>query len=289
MRTCQDGNLNYTNPSYDFYTVVAPSDPRLANGGGYRILGLNTPKVSVPVGPPTAQTFMDQLSYTWNGVDTNFNWRGPKGIRFQGGTSTGRTQRETCYAALDAPNVRGREGADYLAGCKTLTPWQTSVKGSASYTIPKVDVLVATVFQSQPGTEITATLTYDKSEVTWNPASISRATAPCTGAVAATGLGCFGATGNANTVGVPLLLNNEMYGPRLNLIDVKFAKNIRFGGKRLTVGVDIYNFFNSDAITSYNTTYTRDNPATPQNENLWLQPILITPPRFARVQVQLNF
>src|SRR5207253_8224602 len=97
---------------------------------------------------PTVQTYMDALSYTWNGVDTNVNWRAPKGIRVQAGTSTGRTQRDTCFATLDNPNVRGREGAEYLAGCRTLTPWLTSIKGSASYTIPKVDVLIATVFQS---------------------------------------------------------------------------------------------------------------------------------------------
>ena len=130
VRTCQDGNLAYTNPSYDFYTVTAPTDPRLPNGGGYTILGLNDIKTTAPAGLPTAQTFMDELNYKWNGVDTNFNWRGPKGIRVQGGTSTGRTQRESCYASLDAPNVRGRAGAEYEAGCRTATPWQTSVKGS---------------------------------------------------------------------------------------------------------------------------------------------------------------
>ena len=158
------------------------------------------------------------------------------------------------------------------------------------YTIPKVDVLVATVFQSQPGTELTASLTYDKSELVWNPASASRATEPCL--VAAQGVGCLRNTGmgfTTTTVVVPLLLANESYGPRINLFDVKLAKNIRFHGKRLSVGADIYNIFNSDGITSYNTTYTRDNPATPQNENLWGQPMLIVPPRFVRAQVQLNF
>jgi Carboxypeptidase regulatory-like domain len=292
MTACQDGNLAYTNPSYDFYTVTAPSDPRLPNGGGYKILGLNDIKGAAPVGPPTAQTFLDGLNYTWNGFDTNFAWRGPGGIRIQGGTSTGRTQRDTCHASLDAPNVRGREGAEYLAGCKTLTPWQTTVKGSMSYTIPKVDVLVSTVFQSQPGTELTANVTYDKSEVAWNPASASRAAVPC--ATAALGTGCFNGvnffTVFANTVSVPLYLNNEAYGPRIQLWDLKIAKNIRFAGKRLTLGADIYNMFNSDGITQFNATYTRDNPATPAVEvNHWLEPILIAPPRFVRGQITFNF
>ncbi|HYT69126.1 MAG TPA: hypothetical protein VEL51_22070, partial [Vicinamibacterales bacterium] len=136
------------NPSYDFYTVIAPTDPRLPNSGGYRVLGLNSEKTSLPTGVPTVQTFMSELQYSWNGVDTNFHWRGPKGIQVQGGTSTGRVQRDTCYAALDAPNVRGREGAEYRAGCRTITPFQTNIKGFASYTVPKVDVLVSTVFRA---------------------------------------------------------------------------------------------------------------------------------------------
>ena len=41
VRACQDGNLRHTNPSYDFYTVVAPTDPRLPNGGGYRVLRID--------------------------------------------------------------------------------------------------------------------------------------------------------------------------------------------------------------------------------------------------------
>jgi hypothetical protein len=290
VRACQDGNLAYTNPSYDFYTVTAPLDPRLPGGGGYKILGLNTEKTSLPVGPPTAQTFMPELSYVWNGVDTNFNWRGPGGFRVQGGTSTGRAQRETCYASLDAPAVRGREGAEYQAGCKTATPWQTTVKGSASYNIPKVDVLVATVFQSQPGSEINAQVTYDKSQVTWLPASASRATAPCTGAAAAAGVGCFGATRNTQTVNVQLLLNNEQFGPRVNVIDLKLAKNIRFKGNRLLIGLDMYNIFNSDAISSYITTFTPDNPATPAVEtNSWLNPLFLIPPRFIRGQIAFSF
>ena len=47
---CQDGFLRYSNPSYDFYSIMAPTDPRLPDGGGYRILGLNTDRVTQVVG-----------------------------------------------------------------------------------------------------------------------------------------------------------------------------------------------------------------------------------------------
>src|SRR6185295_3159790 len=139
------------NPTFDFYTVTAPIDPRLPNGGGYRILGLNDRSFTAPTGQPSVETYNNRQNYQWNGYDTQFSWRAPKGIRVQGGTSTSRNQRNTCAAELDGPNVRGREGAEWQAGCDRRSPFQTSIRGSASYTVPKVDVLVSTVFQSQPG------------------------------------------------------------------------------------------------------------------------------------------
>jgi hypothetical protein len=290
VRACQDGMLNYTNPSYDFFTVTAPTDPRLPGGGGYKILGLNDTKTILPAGP-SVQTYMTERQYTWNGFDTNFNWRGPRGILAMIGTSTGRTERDTCYAELDAPNVRGRDGAPYQAGCLNFMPFQTTVKGSATYNVPKVDVLVSTVFQSLPGAEQTASLTYSKDQVTWNPASASRATQPC--AIPTNGVGCFitpAAGGTATTVPVQLLLSNEYWGERVTTFDFKIAKNIRFSNKRLNVGVDIYNFFNSDAVTTYQSQYVVDNPATPAVEpNNWLQPTGLVSPRFFRLQVQLDF
>ena len=108
--------LRVTNPSYDFYTVTAPTDPRLPNGGGYAVLGLNTEKTTLPAGQPIAQA-RERYNYSWHGFDTNFLWQGPQGLRVQLGTGTGRTQRNTCYTMVDAPDVRGRAGAEYRAGC----------------------------------------------------------------------------------------------------------------------------------------------------------------------------
>ena len=71
---------------------------------------------------------------------------------------------------------------------------------------------------------------------------------------------------------------------------MKFAKNIRFANRRLQLGVDVYNIFNSDAITGYNGTYTIDNPNTPTVEaNGWLDPQSLISPRYVRFQVQFDF
>jgi hypothetical protein len=288
VTACQQGYLDYQSLTHDFYTVVAPVDPRLPGGGGYRILGLNTDKTTQPTGQPTAVTIHEARERTFNGFDTNFVWRGPRGFRINGGTSTGRTQQDTCFAELDNPNVRGREGREYEAGCRSKVPFTTRVNGSASYVIPWVDVLVSTVFQSLPGATIGASLTYNKSAVEWDPLSASRATTPC--ATAANGVGCLGANRDTTTVNVPLLLSQEIRGERTTLFDVKFAKNIRFANKRAVIGVDIYNVANSDAIQSYNGTYTIDDPNTPAVEvNNWLNPTTVVQPRFARLSVQFSF
>jgi hypothetical protein len=86
------------------------------------------------------------------------------------------------------------------------------------------------------------------------------------------------------------MLANEMFGPRVTTADIKLAKNIRFKGKRVNAGVDIYNFLNSDGITSYNTTYTANAAGTgPAANNAWGTPMGLVSPRFVRLQIQAAF
>ena len=71
---------------------------------------------------------------------------------------------------------------------------------------------------------------------------------------------------------------------RINLVDMRFAKIFRFGGRRLDAGVDLYNLFNSNVITSYQQTYEyRTNGAA------WLTPTAIASPRLARFHATLSF
>ena len=47
----------------------------------------------------------------------------------------------------------------------------------------------------------------------------------------------------------------EVWGDRVNEIDLRFAKILRFGGTRTHIGIDIFNILNSDAILTYNQTF----------------------------------
>ena len=103
--------------------------------------------------------------------------------------------------------------------------------------MPKVDVLVSAIFRSQanaqPGRPTSGT----------NGASRT-ATYRMTAAqfLAATGRPL--ATGLA-TQDVDLLLPGAVYGDRINVVDMRFAKVLRFGKTKANVGLDVYNLFNS--------------------------------------------
>jgi hypothetical protein len=277
---------------YDFYRVVAPIDPRLPDGGGYLIRGIENQKVqgALPDSGGNVTVIREDLAYSWNGVDTNFVLRARGGLRLSGGTSTGRAIQDTCYTDVDTPSVKGRVGNEAGGDCRPRQPFQTNVRANASYTIPWVDVLVGAVFQYRPGSARSANLTVANTFVTWEPNSAHREGTQ------------FFTTGNtpASTQVVNLLDTGDLYGEGLRVWDVKFGKNLRFGGKRLNLGVDVFNVFNTDAATGYNNTYTAfrladgtwvsDNPDTPEVEvNDWGRVTNVFTPRHLKLSIQFDF
>lgn len=286
---CFDNLMNFVGVHHDFYSVRAPSHPDLPNGGGYVIKGLANQKLAGGLpGAGNVTTIQDVLDYSWNGVDTNFVYRGPGGLRISGGTSTGRALRNTCRVDGDVPNVKGREGNLYGGGCRNYQPYQLNARASGSYTVPWVDVLLGVAFQSRPGTAVAANLNVPFTAATWEPASAHRTGTLFNGNVATA------------TQTVNLLDAGDKYTERTHNWDVTLRKNIRFAGKRLNFGVDIYNVLNSDAATAYNQTFTAtrladgtwvtDDPATPAVEvNSWGQITQLVNPRFMRLSMSLNF
>ena len=76
-----------------------------------------------------------------------------------------------------------------------------------------------------------------------------------------------------------LLLPGAVYGDRINALDLRFAKVLRFGGQAPNVGLDLYNLFNANTPTTYETVY---DPAT--NGAQWMQPTAVLQPRVHAVQ-----
>ena len=88
-------------------------------------------------------------------------------------------------------------------------------------------------------------------------------------------------SGNAQTATVNLVTPGDLYGDRINQIDIRAGKIVRFGRMRTQFSVDLYNTLNSSAIQTYNQTFILNGA--------WLTPNLILPARFAKLTVQLDF
>jgi hypothetical protein len=272
-------NRALTAADYDTVTLTAPQHPSLPGGGGYPVTFL-TRNTRSALGATdsyytTNSDFGDETHY-WHGVDTSFTARLRNGLVLQAGTSTGRGVNDTCEietAIYGRPQVL--IGAEQTPACSVAEPWLTNVRGLATYTVPKVDVLVSTIFRSQPNAQ-------PGNAVATNGASRA-ATYRMTALQFQAATGVPLRTGLASQ-DVNIVLPGAIYGDRINAVDMRFSKILRFGGKRANVGVDLYNIFNANTPTGYETVY---DPAT--NGARWMRTTGVLSPRFARVNMQLDF
>jgi hypothetical protein len=148
--------------AYETYTLTTPVDSRLPNGGGYPITVYT---VNGAAGPTPAKTFLtNETSFGperdshWDGFDFGLNARLRSGLVASFGVGTGRAVVDTCQTATKYNNVvLGVEQGPDPRGCHNVDPFQTSFRGLASYTIPKIDVLVSATLRSQPPLQLTGT------------------------------------------------------------------------------------------------------------------------------------
>ena len=247
-------NLLVAPSDYSTFSIPAPRDPRLPDGGGYVISDLwdlNPNKAGqVDSYFTLASDYGKQIEH-WNGVDLTVNARMQNGLLLQGGMSTGSTTTDNCDVApkLDNPSQRF---------CHVETPFLTQVKFLSTYTIPKIDVLISGTFQSIPGPNILATY-------------------PAPNVLVAPSLG-RPLSGNQQNINVALVEPGTMYGERLNQIDLRFAKVLRAAKTRTAISLDLFNALNE------NTPLTLNN-----NFASWQQPLSILQARLMKISVQFDF
>jgi hypothetical protein len=266
---------------YDVWTVPVPNHPDLPNAGGTAQFVAVTAAAAAR-GSRNFQTTEETVAGEsrtayWHGVDMNATARMANRLTLQLGTSTGRGVRNTCalWEARPQLSISGTT-AQRLDGCDVSEPWLTAVRGLASYSIPRIDVLASTTIRS---TRTTA------SENASNGTSLN-GNYQIPNTVVQTLLGRLpaGATA-AQTTTVNLLAPSELYPlDRRTEVDVRLAKILRFGGRRLDVGFDLYNLFNSNTTTTYEQTFLYTNSGA-----TWLQPTAILNPRLARFNATLSF
>jgi hypothetical protein len=271
---------------FDRFSITAPSDPRLPNGGGYTVSGLYDLKPA-SFGRPAdnfvtlASKYGNQIE-RWHGVDVNLSMRPQAGLRLQGGVSTGSTLTDICDVTDKVPEMLlgaatpanattpqvlavSTNNSDAIRNqwipaqfCRQRSPFLTNVKFAGSYTIPRADVLVSGTFRSVPGPEIYANFT-------------------ATNAVIAPSLGRTLSGGVAN-VPVTIVEPGTMYGERLNQVDMRVGKILHVGRTKTVVNLDVYNVFNANTVLTVNYAYAT-----------WQRPTSILLARFAKIGVQFDF
>jgi hypothetical protein len=256
--TVTDNQL-VTAADYDQFSITAPQDPRLPNGGGYVINGLYniTPtKVSLNDTLTTwARNYGDESSM-YNGFLMNATARMRNGLTFQAGLNTGKTVVDTCAVRAELP-----ETSTTNPYCRDDPGFVTRVTGLAAYTVPKVEVLVSGTFRSDQGSSLAANYVVSSAEVA---KTLGRPLA-----------------GNAPSITVNLLEPGQMWGERVNEVDLKIAKIVRFRRTRTNIGFDIYNLFNSNPVLTYNSAFTPGGR--------WLTPTSVLSARFAKISASIDF
>jgi hypothetical protein len=274
------------NSYYQRYTLTAPDDPRLPGGGGYQITRYIQTPASLAITPQTVLKRESDLgaerSSTWDGFEVTVNARLRGGLTTQVGTSTGRGKVDTC--AVDVlyhrvnPLTNAFEGPD-PRGCNNVEPWQTTIRGLASYTVPVIDVLVSAVIRSQPQQLLANTA---NTTAQWQ--------VPNSVILQALGVASHPSLTPTGVTVVPLGHNDaRIYsGERRTQVDMRFAKVFRFGGRRADIGVDVNNVLNANYVTGFNTTYQYLTDNTPRATG-WGTPTTIYNPRFVRFNFTVNF
>ncbi len=258
-------NLAVSPADFSRYSVTA-TDPRLP-GGGVTLTDLYdvTPTKFGLVDNfiTSAKKFGDYIQQ-YNGVDATLAARMENGLTLQGGLSTGKMLIDTCDVTpkIDNPSkLYCRQSFGTVADNAGRIVGPTQLKFLTTYTIPRVDVQLGGTFQSVPGESIAAN--YVVSNALVQP-SLGRPLA-----------------GGAPNVTVNLMEPGSAYSDRINQVDLRMAKAITFGGRRLQVSADIFNVLNANPVQRQNMTF--------QPGGSWQIPTLILDARLIKFTAQLNF
>lgn len=256
-------NLLVSPSDYDPYCITLPADDRLPGGGGNQLCGLYniTPsKFSSVSNLVVPAVDFGQQTEIYNGADLTVSARLARGVSLGGGLSVGRTATANC-GVIDSPSAvgSGTTPNQPLDFCEVNPPFQPRFKMNGVYPLPW-DMQVSGVFQSNPGVAITATYVATNAQVV---ETLGRSL-----------------SGGASTVTITNIFQPQtMFEGRINQLDARLTKNIRFRQMRIQGQLDLYNVLNASPILGINTRYGAS----------WLTPTEILGARLLKVGAQLSF
>ena len=249
-------NLLVAPADYDEYCVTAPVNPRLPNSG-QQICGLYDVKPA-KFGQVDNLIRSDRdfggLSEVYNGLEVGLTGRLPNGATIGGGMSTGQTVFDNCaLAKVDSPQAS--------RFCHYTLPFagQAQLKLNGLYPLPW-DLQVSGNFQDLPGLPITA-----------NHVLTNALIAPSLGRNLSAGARC--------TSTIELIEPGTMREGRRRQLDLRLARNMRFGVTRVLGTFEVFNVLNANSVLQMTTRYGA----------AWLRPSEILSARLFKVGVQVSF
>jgi hypothetical protein len=265
-------NLAVTPADFTQFSITAPQDPRLPNGGGYQVgtlYDLNNPALSGVT--RNFFTYADRYGDAYqkfNGIDVMINSRMRNGLTFQGGFSGGYSTSDNCAVREALPEI-----ALLNPYCHIETSFLPQYKGIATYIVPRIAVSLSGTFTSKPGIQVSGFGT------------------PVTGGAFAANYTVSNAvvqqilgrplSGSAPNITVNLIEPHSILGERVNELNMRVGKIFRFGPARANFGVDFYNLLNAATPLSYNQAFIPGGA--------WLGPTSVLSARFAKLSMQLDF
>lgn len=242
-------NLNLAVTDWTSFRITTPTDTRLPlSGQPITMYTLNTNKVGAAT--DNLRTFSDVNTSVYNGFELSANLRRDKLLLF-GGVTTDRRATTTCDE---------RDNPNSARFCDATPPFRTTYKLNAAYQLP-FEFQLSGSFIATPGPSVAANYTV-------------------TAAIA--GRAIVGSTAGATTMGVNLIEPNTVFLDYKKQLDLRLARNFRFGTRRIQAFADIFNTLNAGTVLRVNQTY---NPAA----NAWMTPLTIMDGRYVRFGVQMSF
>jgi hypothetical protein len=222
--------------------LTVPTDDRLGATSGQQICGLYDVKPArfgdTKSVITQASNFGDQTE-VYDGVDIDVRGRYGRGGILQGGVSFGRTTTDNCDVLQGNPQIASNPyivGGDPNAFCHLVDGNQTSFKAAGNYPLPWWGLEASATYQNNPGLSIAASRVYTRAE--------ARST-----------MGTLGRNLNNSNVTVPIMIPFSANGDRITQLDFRLGKRVEIGRMRLRGQFDIYNLFNSAAVTGQNDTF----------------------------------
>jgi hypothetical protein len=278
------GNFTFTDnraigpADFDQYRFTVPTDPDLPTSGQtlnyYMLKPAAFGRVDNYLAP--ASDYADPTFY-WQGVEMTVNARMNNGLTLQGGFTAGGGVRDLCEIAAQLPELYsqplGMLQNRNVDACRVEEPWLPAWRGLANYVVPKVDVQVSAIMRSMAN--VAATNDPGSNGLSQSANYFE----PAANIVAQLGRPV---AGNAPQVTLDLTRLGDVYPSRINNVDMRVSKIVRFGRFRANVGFDLYNLFNANTGTAFNQNFGT-NGAT------WLRPNAILNPRYARFNATVDF